>query len=442
MPQPFAARGMLVMLLTEWRTNMRWPGIVSLLVVLVGMSGLPLTVSAFEVKFCVPSCAAVGAVITTRSEQGSPIENPIGVFTTTLDFTGANAVSVSGFTITGKAVAQQSGTLQKITFTTPTKVTAPATTADCASWPCAIEIVATSAADDFPLNKPTGGYPAGAVLSGYFLGPLNAYPGIGDSVSMTSEAGGLSTDLLTVLNSDIINATPGGTASDSFTSLPRSCTGNPGCKFSVTSSSRSTSTSIQETVQQQCDSNSPVDANGVRLCRTRLKSTLNLSFVTPGDSFNAPLGMVTVDPPDAGQTVNPVALLVSETLPPFGKLSVDHLVVGANDFALNGIIQLDQGASISPVDEEVYLRIGNFTMTIPEKSFNRQGPVLTFLGDVAGLKVAAAFDLKRRRPEVWGVAIAVHGVQLTGLPQPPHQVPVDIGVGSDKGSDLVTPFLF
>jgi hypothetical protein len=421
---------------------MRWPTIVSLLIPFILLWAAPLSAGAFEVKFCVPSCQAESAVIATRSEEGLPIQNPVGVFTTTLDFTGANAVSVGGFTITGRAVAQQSGTLQKITFTTPTKVTAPATTDGCPTWPCSIEIIAASAPNDFPLNKPSGGYPAGAVLSGYFLGPQNAYPGIGDSVSMTSQAGGLSTNLLRVLNSDVINATPGGTSSDSFTSLPRSCTGNPGCKFSVTASSRSTSTSIQETVQQQCDTESPVDANGVRLCLTRLQTTLNLSFVTPGDNFNAPLGMVTVDPPDPGQTVNPVALLVSETLPPFGTLKVNNLLVGSNDFALDATIQLDRGASISPGSEEVYLRIGGFTMTIPENSFQRNGPLWTFLGDVAGFKVAGAFDLKRKKPEVWTVGIVVHGAKLTGVPQAPHQVPVDIGVGSDKGSDLVTARFF
>ena len=98
-------------------------------------------------------------------------------------------------------VAQQSGTLQKITFN-PTAITANATT-DCntsATNPCRLEIIATSHVADFPTAKPTGGYPAGVFMAGFFTGTQPStgtnYPSpgpqsLGDSISMTAQASGL-----------------------------------------------------------------------------------------------------------------------------------------------------------------------------------------------------------------------------------------------------------
>jgi hypothetical protein len=362
-----------------------------------------------------------------------PVQNPTGVFTTTLALTG---VTVGGFTVAGtapKAVAVQSGTLQKITFSTTT-IKAPTTGCSVAA-PCSIEIVATSDPNDFPTRKPTGGYPAGVFLAGFFTGAQSATAGQGDTISMSAEASGL-TEAGAPLNSDVINATPGAGAGDTQVSLPSSCTGNAACKFTATTALKSFNSQITETVQQRCDA-------GLTNCRTRLKTTLKISFKTNSNSVSLPAGLTTVDPPVVGKP-NPITQLITETLPPFENLNVNHLVVFRTTFALDASFELDTGKSIDPANEEVYFRVGpSFGMTIPAGKFKRllQGRLFTFFGKVDGRDIAASFA-RGSNPLKWTFALGVEGVDLTSLPEAPAQISVDLAVGSDTGSDLVTASIF
>lgn len=422
------------------QAKIRWPKIRQFLLILLFLSAIPLTAEALQVQFCKPDCATATATNrVTKSETGTPVQNPTNVFTTTLALTG---VSVGGFTVAGtspKVVAVQSGTLQKITFSTM-MIKAP--TSGCTTLaPCSIEIIATSDPNDFPTRKPTGGYPSGVFLAGFFTGLQGALPN-GDTISMTAEASGLS-EAGAPLNSDVINATPGAGSGDTRVSLPSSCTGSPTCKFTATTALKSFNSQITETVQQKCDA-------GLLNCRTRLKTTLRISFKTNSNSVSLPAGLVTVDPPPPGQPnpeqPNPITQLIAETLPPFENLNVEYLRVSRNNtnFRLKATFTLDAGNSIDPAGEEVYLRIGSsFAITIPVGKFRRlsQGRRFSFVGTVDGLDVDASFE-RGSNPALWQFIVGVSRVKLTGLPEPPNQVSVDLAVGSDTGSDLVTASIF
>jgi hypothetical protein len=442
------------------RAKIRWPRIGLVLLTLLFLSAIPLTAEAVQVKFCVPFCAGTGADPTPNASDRGPgirATDVNGVVTTTLTIT---SFVYKGFTISGTVVALQSGTLQKITFN-PTAITANAT-AGCnnqATNPCRLEIIATSHVGDFPTAKPIGGYPAGVFMAGFFTGVEPAtgtnYPSpgpqsTGDSISMTSQASGLkvaASGSPTIINdadalsSDVVNATGGAGAGDTQRSLPKSCAGSPTCKFAATTltkSFNSAQSTIQETVQQVCES-------GVASCLTRLRARVNLEFKTAGNRVNLPAGTVSVDSAAAVLAgTNAAALLIAETLPPFENLDVRHLLVFRNNFALDARFTLSPEQSINPAAEEVYLRVGSFAMTIPAGKFQRllSGKLFTFVGKVDGKDVAATFSRVSTSPQVWTFAAGVLGVNLTGLPQPPAQVSVDLAVGNDTGSDLVTASIF
>ena len=414
------------------RTKIRQLKIGLFLLTLLFLSAIPLTTEALQVRFCVPTCAADPSTATNTKGPGTP--STAGGVTTTI--VNIPSFAYKGFTISGTVTSLQSGTLQKITFN-PTAITTTAT-AGCnttATNPCRIEIIATSNVNDFPAPKPTGGYPAGVFMAGSFTGLQAASPN-GDTISMTAEASGLSANNAP-LNSDVINATPGAGAGDTLVSLPSNCTGSSTCKFTATALLKSFNTQITETVQQRCDS-------GVASCRTRLRTTVNINIKRAGNRVNLPAGLVTVDSAAAAAAgINPAAVLIAETLPPFENLDVEHLIVFRKNFALDAHFELDTGKSIDPATEEVYLRVGQFGLTIPAGKFRRflAGRLFTFFGKVDGLDVAASFA-RGANPLKWTFAIGVHGTDLTGLPESPAQVSVDLAVGSDTGSDLVTASIF
>ncbi len=429
---------------------MRWPKIGLFLLTLLLLAVIPLTAEALQVQICVPNCVPPLTGKTVVNKGPGVISTPsAGVTRTTVDISGTN-IQLPGsgtdptkrFTITStaKVVSEQSATLQKITLST-TKITAP-TAAVCttaSSNPCTIQIVATSEPADFPTAKPTGGYPAGVIMAGFFTGNQAASPN-GDTISMTGEASGLSSATPPLpLGNDVINATPGAGSGDTAKSLPSSCSGSSTCKFTATNALKSFNTQITETVQQACTS--PATS-----CGTRLKTTLDISLKTPGNSVTLPAGLVTVDPPDTADPspINLTALLLAETAPPFENLDVRHLLVFSNSFALDARFTLDAENSINPAREEVYLRVGPFGMTIPAGKFKRSlgGRLFTFVGRVDGLDVAATFTRDSLSSPNWTFAIGVHGADLTGLPLPPAQVPVELAVDRDRGSDLVTAAIF
>ena len=427
------------------QAKIRWPKIGLFLLTLTLISVMPLTAEALEVKFCSPSCAAD----TTPTIRVSGPPSTVGGVTTAR-VTIASFTFKNRFTISGTVTSQQSGTLQKITFN-PTAITANAGSGCNATNPCRLEIIATSHYNDFPLNKPTAGYPAGVFLAGFFTGtePAHATPpnANGDTVSLTGEASGLKTCVggscpTTIVDSDalnkaVINATPG-TSGDTAVSLPWSCTGNTACKFTATAALKSFNTQGQETVQQKCE-------GAATSCRTRLRTRVNVAIKTANNRVNLPAGSVTVDSEAAAaQGTTAAEILIAETLPPFENLNVEHLLVLRNNFALDARFTLDAGTGIAPDKEEVYLRIGSFGMSIPPGKFKRflQGKLFTFVGKVEKLDVIATFA-RGSNPLKWTFAIGVHGGNLAELlPQPPAQVSVDLAVGSDTGSDLATASIF
>jgi len=368
-----------------------------------------------------------------------------------------------GFTISGTVTAQQSGTLQKIAFN-PTAVTAIAGTSctPAATNPCRIEIIATSHVANFPARKPTGGYPAGVFMAGFFTGTQAAKPN-GDTISMTAEASGLkeaaSSHPITIddndaLNKAVINATPG-TTGDTAVSLPSSCTGSPACLFTATSLVKSFNSQITETVQQVCETGSPS-------CLTRLSTKVNIRFTNTSTTnvhkVTLPGGAVHVNPPTENN--NPIDVLLENSYRQFSSISWQRLFVHNSEFTVNGSFTLsDQSPGVSADNEEVYLNINNlldnakkFELFIPQNSFKKLqgGSQFNFTGKAVGhagdqpdvtLSVAAKFTRVSTSPEKWTFDATVKGINLkqvvTPPPGPTSVELILVGDGGDKGKSNV-----
>ncbi len=415
---------------------MRSPRIALLLLTAVLMA--PLSAQALLLQFCTPDCVTDTVQFRVASTPSQTSTDATGVTTTSVPI----ASFVYGpFTITATVTSQQSGTLQRITFN-PTTVTANAGTTCSTAAPCLLEIIATSDVNDFPTPKPVGGYPAGVFMMGSFAGAQAA--GNGDTISMTGEASGLAavTDPVTGAITmqpvliDVINNTPAAGPANTGVSLPSACTGNPACKFTATSLRKAFSTQISETVQQACGSEQTQ-------CPTMLRTHVNVALKNPGNRLSLPIEHVTTNQDPLHPEINPTEQLAQHLAPQFGSVDVDLLAVFANDFVLTAKLKLPSGDTIDPSNEEVFLSVGDFSMTILPGKFKRllQGKLFTFVGKIDGRDVAAMF-VRGSDPTTWGFIAGVHGVQLTGLPQPPMQVPVQIGIGTDVGSDLVAARFF
>ena len=414
---------------------------------LLSLAALPLPAHALLVEFCVPDCTT-GAKLTVQSTPQQTVTDATGVTTTTIPL--ASFVH-AGFTIVATVSSQQSGTLQKITFN-PTTITANAGSGCSATAPCLLEILATSDPCDFPLAKPVGGYPAGAFMMGSFTG--TQVTANGDTISMTGQASGATAStpmagctsadpairpVSIPVTTDVINATPGTGPANVGVSLPSSCTGSPTCKFMASTFRKGFSTQITETVQQVC----PVEATS---CLTRLQTRLNVEIKTAGNRVSLPLDHVTANTDflqlDPAKKKNPTQQLTQNLAPALGDFEVRHLSIGARSFLLTTELKVSSGNAIDPVRDEVFIRVGPFSMAIPPNQFKRLGNsgLYGFAGKVDGRDVAATFARSHKHPDVWVFIAGVHGVQLRGLPelQEPNLVPVEVVIGSDIGRDLVT----
>lgn len=410
----------------------------------LSLAVLPLPGQALVVRLCTPSCE--GAVpdptpvaegvnqFTSLEGQTSTVD---GVTTTTLPV----SVTYNGFIVSATVTSQQSGTLQRIVFN-PTVVTAPSSGCSVLA-PCRFEIMATSQPTDFPILKPAGGFPAGAFMSGKFEGTGN-----GDTISATGESSGLS-DTFTPVSTDVINLTPATGPANVGSTLPNTCAGNIGCKFTSAAFRRSFWSELTETVQQECGTN----ADGVPIanCLTRLKTRINLEIKTNNNRVTLPFTHEKQNISAADEAAftrdgtipqtTPGKELIKTAIVPAGDLDIGHLLIGKNNFALTAKLKLTSGAAIDPSKEETYFSIGSFSLLILSDKFKKlvQGKLYTFLGKVDGLDVAATFARDLRDPTLWIVVLGAHGVQLP-VPRPSDpQVAVKIGVGSDSGTDLVTP---
>ena len=421
---------------------MRLPKNVSLILALVAVS-FALPAYALQIQICSPSCAVDQTPVTLVSDPTTQTSvDSSGVWTTKVPIA---SFIFKQFTITATVTSLQSGTLQKIAFN-PTTFQANAGTGCSVTAPCQLEIIATSDELDFPIAKGPGGYPAGTFMSGSFFGTQALNPN-GDSISMTGEASGVSlvpsTDpnnprpTLVPLNTDIINATPGTGPGNIGTSLPSSCTGTLGCKYIATSLNKVFSTQITDTVQQVCDA-------GVNSCLTRLRTHLNVAIKTSGNKVSLPAGYATANSDPAHPEINPTVQLVSESLPLLAGLDIGGLAVGRNLFALAARMQVDQDSNIDPSSQEVYMRVGDFSVLIPAGQFKKlvKGKLFTFVGKVDGREVQVAFARDSITSPIWTLVAGVHQIQLTGVARAPLQTPVEIGVGTEIGRDLVTATFF
>jgi hypothetical protein len=378
----------------------------------------------------------------TIPDHGTPVSDATGLTTTSIPIT---TFAFDAFTITATVSSQQSSTLQKIVFN-PTTISANANAPCSTTSPCRLEIVAISEPCDFPLPKPGGGYPAGVYMMGSFTGPQVSLNG--DTIAMTGIASGTTlstaptpdacaTSVAQPVSTDVINATPGTGPANTGASLPSTCTGNPGCKFMASALKKAFSTQISETVQQIC-------VDGAAQCLTQLETHLNVEIKTPGNKVSLPLDYITanVDPTKPG--VNPTQQLVDTLAPAFSNFDVNSLAIGPSHFALGATMKLGNGEAIDPAGEEVFLSVGPFSLTVLPGNFKRlqSGRLYQFAGKVDGHEVVMTFARDRDDASLWTIAAQVHQLALTGVPQPPLQVPVQIGVGTDLGSELVTARFF
>jgi hypothetical protein len=398
---------------------------------------LPIPAHALTIQFCTPDCVNDPNPVTVVSAPGQTVTDANGV-TTTVPIPAFGLPSAAPvFTITATVSSQQSGTLQKIAFN-PTTITANTGTTCSGTAPCKLEIIALSNATDFPAQKPVGGYPAGVFMMGSFAGTQAANNG--DTISMTGEASGLATSdsgTLTAVGTDVINNTPAPGAANVPVSLPSSCSGVATCKFMATSIRKGFSTQITETIQQTCGPNQAA-------CPTQLKTRINIEIKTPGNRVSLPVEQITTNFDPDHPLVNPTAELTKKFAPQFGDVDVNLLAVFANDFAVAANVKLASGEAIDPSTEEVFVRVGDFSMTILPGNFKKllQGRLYTFVGKVDGRDVVASFARDPRNANVWQFLAGVHGVHLTGVPHAPLQTSVQIGVGTDVGSDLVIARFF
>jgi hypothetical protein len=416
------------------------------LLTFLSLAALPLPGQALVVRLCTPVCEGplgdtapvVEGVNQFTSLPAQTSTSTDGVVTTALPL----SATYNGFIVSATVTSQQSGTLQRIVFN-PSVITAPSSGCSLTA-PCKFEIMATSQPTDFPILKPAGGFPAGAFMSGKFEGLGN-----GDTISATGESSGLSANF-TPVSTDVINLTPATGGANVGTTLPNTCSGSLTCKFTSSAFRRGFWSELTETVQQECGTD-PIDGAPIATCLTRLKTKITLEIKTNNNRVTLPFTHEKQNISAADEArfrqdgtippTNPAKELIKTAIVPLGDLNVNNLFIGNNTFALTARLRLTSGAEIDPSVEETYFSIGNFSLLILPEKFKKlvQGRFFLFAGKVDGLDVLATFTRDKSDPALWAVVLGAHGVQLDA-PQPSDpQIPVRIGVGSDSGTDLVTP---
>jgi hypothetical protein len=348
------------------------------------------------------SCPIAAYALTVRAND---IEIGSGAGTVSLNVTTAD-----GFTITGSVVAQQSGSLERIIFQGVT-ITAP--TSCSVEFPCILTITATGDASDFPTPKPTGGYPSGVVMSGFFDGTVDA----NDAISLTGFAGAAQ---------DAINATPGADpATDTGTSLPSTCAGDQSCRFSADGGSFYDQ--IAETVQHECGELSE--------CPPSLTVSVTVNFVNPGVSVNLPAGVVAANSPGD----------LSGALPqPFSAFSGrlagnDRPGTGKDTFDLNSSFTIGAGSNgIRCLNEEVLLSIGkSISISLAAGSMHESAQgACVFSGRRNGWDLQVVIN--QNGPVNFNASYRGSGGNLNGIVDGKTET-VKLSIGDDYGSFLVIP---
>lgn len=331
-----------------------------------------------------------------------------GVLTTTVDFSGG--VAVAGFGISGTAIAEQSGSEERILFQS-VSVTGPA---GCSiGSPCLLGLTATSDPTDFA-PKPPGGYPAAVLFSASVSGAAgNEISGTGDN------------------NADIINGDPGGSA----VSVPWTCTGTQECAFTTIGDPNADFFGDVgfENVQLAC--------GGAATCTPSQIFTLNLKIV--GTTINIPAAgtvesrtnssepLLTTVPPVTGKSLRLFDTKVAITrLPGSPDLSKASFAMSTR-FAVNG-------NGIDPLNEDLTATVGTYKVTIPKGSFKPIfGRKFAFKGVIDGVGLAGL--LAPLGGGDWAFTLGGVGANLRGTREP---VPVGLLVGDDAGATWNTQVVF
>ncbi len=324
-----------------------------------------------------------------------------GVATTTVNLN--NTVGV--FTITGTAVAEQSGSTERILFVPIDVVGLPG---QCTSSnPCPLEINASSDPSDFPTAKKGGGYSSGVVISA-------TLSGTGNTISATGTA-----------NSDVINFVPAAQPGDGPVTLPQRCAASTTC-----SDPDFLSDLLSENIQLPC-------ATGA-FCTPSQSFTINMKFV--GTSANIPAaGIVQSRTHSAADllgtlpAVSGTSLKLSQTLVDIIRL-LSFPDLSNADFTLNTLLAVMGNGIINPLSEDVSFSVGPFVTTIPAGSFTQipQGR-FAFKGVINGVALTA--QIAPLGGNNWQFKVDGNGANLTGTRNP---VPVGLKIGDKSGPTWVT----
>jgi len=126
------------------------------------------------------------------------------------------------------------------------------------------------------------------------------------------------------------------------------------------------------------------------------------------------------------------AFFLSPAIVPFSAFAA-HLEIGGTPptiFEITGTFSLGAGSNgIDPVNEEVTLKLGTYSATIPKNSFIRTSKgIFTYEGSVGG----AALEF-RIAPVATGYTFTAEGSRVTGLPAS-HSLSVTLTIGDDSGT--------
>jgi YVTN family beta-propeller protein len=109
-----------------------------------------------------------------------------------------------------------------------------------------------------------------------------------------------------------------------------------------------------------------------------------------------------------------------------------------SEFLIKGNFTLGAGSNaINPPTEQVTLKIGSFTITIPIGSFVNAGApgYSTFVGTINGVSLTVLIRLVSGNNYI--LMVIAKNVSLT-IPNPPNTVPVTLTIGGDSGTTNVT----
>ncbi len=358
--------------------------------------------------FLIVTSIPIAAYALTVTANGTPIGS---LPTTTVDASGVVTTTVNlndivgVFTISGTVVAEQSGSTERILFLPINIVGLPGCTP---SFPCPLEIKASSDPSDFPTAKPPGGYPSGVIISA-------TLSGTGNTISATG-----------IANSDAINFIPGAGPGDTPVSIPSRCAGSPNC-----SDADFLSDLISETIQLDC--------GAAPSCTPSQSFTINMTFV--GTSANIPAGGIVQSRTSSAAdligtlpAVSGTSLTLSDTnvaitpLPGPQDLSNSSFAMGTK-FTVKGMINL--------LSDTVRFSVGPYAASIGAGSFRKTFGGFVFRGVIDGVDLAAL--ITPLGGSNWAFAVGGEHANLTGTREP---LPVGLQIGDNSGATWDTRAFF